>query len=401
MRVNAMKSFSLFALLAAVLAPCLTAQTPIFRAPVKVAWPVNDTTAFEGSPELSSDLLTIYFASDRSGGLGNKDIWMSTRSDLTSVWSMPVNVTALNSKEEEQMGALRTDGCEVILPSKRVQTWDLFVSTRTNMTQPWATPTLLAGIPTSRDQFGPSMTGDGLELYFCSNSPSTTREIFRTTRASLVSSWSTPVHVSELELSPGRPINEVGISSDGLEIIFSSNQGWQPTHSSYDFYYASRVNRTAKFGLPVFLSELGTYANEEQGRWTSDGFSFYFTVIELGDIFRADRILPICIPTGQPARGQLFEIACRRDPGDLAVILGSLFPMSPVRIPGTEGYLAIHPSFIVWPASGTVGKMGRFTTHVPIPSIAALKGLKIHWQVGAQDPWKKVFISSVVTTTIQ
>jgi len=228
--------------------------------------------------------------------------------------------------------------------------------------------------------------------------------IYRMTRASLVSSWSTPVHVSELVPNPGkpgRPIREAGITSDGLEIIFPSNQGWQPTHSSYDLYYASRVSRSAKFSTPVFLSELGTYANEEHGQWTSDGFSFYYSVWELGDIFRADRIQPICIPTGQPVRGQLFEIACRRDPGDTAVVLGSLLPMSPVRIPGTQGYLAIHPSFIVWQASGIVGNTGRFTTRVPIPDAPVLKGLKIHWQTGAQDPWYKIFISSVVITTIQ
>lgn len=45
------------------------------------------------SPSLASDGVTLYFSSNRPGGLGNNDIWMSKRLDDTwKNWSEPVNL---------------------------------------------------------------------------------------------------------------------------------------------------------------------------------------------------------------------------------------------------------------------------------------------------------------------
>jgi len=37
-----------------------------------------NSTAFEGDPFLTPDGCTLYFVSDRSGGLGGRDIWRAT-----------------------------------------------------------------------------------------------------------------------------------------------------------------------------------------------------------------------------------------------------------------------------------------------------------------------------------
>lgn len=56
--------------------------------------PVVNSPFSERSPVLSKDLTTLYFASDRTGGMGFYDIYMATRTDITSwtEWSQPVNI---------------------------------------------------------------------------------------------------------------------------------------------------------------------------------------------------------------------------------------------------------------------------------------------------------------------
>ena len=395
-----MKSYLLSVMLAATLAACVGAQMPLFRSPVRLPAPVNDALAQDVGPEISSDLLRLYFSSNRSGTNGGQDIWMSSRADLCSTWGPPVNVRALNSSGDDWMGALRADELEAIFASNRVVSYDLFASTRTSTAAAWGSPILLGGITTIRTQGGVSMTGDGLEAYFHSQA-SGLFQILRMTRASLLSTWSTPVVVPELAVggSWGRPHGGPAISNDGLQMIIVYLSSWPS--SSYDFYHATRTSRTGKFRAPVLLPELNTYMNSSQGHWTRDGFSFYHGIKEMGDIYRADLILPICIPSGQPTRGQPFDVACRRDPGDVGVVVGSLKTIPQLAIPGAQGRLEIDPVWIVWQATGPVGCMGRFTTRVPVPNVGALKGVKVYWQAGAQDPRYHAFISPPVATEIQ
>jgi len=56
-----------------------------------------------GHPSISPDGLTIYFTSDRPGGLGAFDIWASTRATASDKWSPPVNLgPPINSPSNER-----------------------------------------------------------------------------------------------------------------------------------------------------------------------------------------------------------------------------------------------------------------------------------------------------------
>src|SRR5260370_12853793 len=59
--------------------------------PVNVAYPINtefnDTYAI-----LSRDGLTMYFTSDRPGGLGGDDLWVAKRESLSDPWQVPTNM---------------------------------------------------------------------------------------------------------------------------------------------------------------------------------------------------------------------------------------------------------------------------------------------------------------------
>ncbi len=62
--------------------------------------PFNDTSYNCTHPALSSDGTTLFFSSNRPGGMGGYDIWKSTWTD--SMWSEPINLgSAINSSGQE------------------------------------------------------------------------------------------------------------------------------------------------------------------------------------------------------------------------------------------------------------------------------------------------------------
>ncbi len=64
-----------------------------WSAPKKIEGDINQDDYDEISPYLASDGVTLYFASDRPGGFGEYDVWMSKRLDDTWMnWTAPVNM---------------------------------------------------------------------------------------------------------------------------------------------------------------------------------------------------------------------------------------------------------------------------------------------------------------------
>jgi peptidoglycan-associated lipoprotein len=64
-----------------------------------------------GHPSLSSDELTLYFASDMDGTYGGKDIWKVTRTKKTKPWDKAINLgNKINTEGNEMYPFLRDDG---------------------------------------------------------------------------------------------------------------------------------------------------------------------------------------------------------------------------------------------------------------------------------------------------
>lgn len=67
----------------------------------------NDTYAI-----LSRDELTMYFTSDRPGGVGltpNDDLWFTTRESADAPWANPTNLSALNTPAMDSLPVLSSD----------------------------------------------------------------------------------------------------------------------------------------------------------------------------------------------------------------------------------------------------------------------------------------------------
>ncbi|MCG3164496.1 MAG: Lipopolysaccharide assembly protein B [Bacteroidia bacterium] len=76
--------------------------------PQNIRNPIN-SSKWESQPSLSPDKRTVYFASSRSGGKGDKDIWSSTLTEQ-GVWGVPVNLgDAINTPGQEESPFIHPD----------------------------------------------------------------------------------------------------------------------------------------------------------------------------------------------------------------------------------------------------------------------------------------------------
>jgi WD40 repeat protein len=108
--------------------------------PVNLGTPLNSAVA-DVSPVLSPDELSLYFASDRVGGQGGRDVWVSHRvcadwEDPECAWGEPANLGPLiNSSALEACVELSDDGHLLFFCSDRAGGFgpaDIYVSRRAN-----------------------------------------------------------------------------------------------------------------------------------------------------------------------------------------------------------------------------------------------------------------------------
>lgn len=141
-------------------------------APENLGSGVN-TSANESQPvvfeEDATELVTLFFASDRAGG---DDIYAATlQADET--FGATARVDELSSAGVDRQPAIRRDGLEIYLASNRTGTLgglDLWVATRPTTADRWSIPLNLG--PTVNSAFidaRPALSFDGTELYFQSN----------------------------------------------------------------------------------------------------------------------------------------------------------------------------------------------------------------------------------------
>ncbi len=106
------------------------------RADASTAWPAPtpiaelNTTGIDSTPALTGDGLTIVFASDRAGGLGERDLWEARRSAVDEPFGEPYNLSELNTSSDESSPYLSTDGRIIHFDSRRSGGSEIYRSTR-------------------------------------------------------------------------------------------------------------------------------------------------------------------------------------------------------------------------------------------------------------------------------
>jgi hypothetical protein len=240
----------------------ISAAAPMYSEwsePVNLGPTVN-TASFENGPALSKDGLSLYFQSDRPGGFGANDIYVSQRDSVDDDWGAPVNLGAtINTAAPETVPAFSRDGHWMFFTSDRAGGFggeDLWVSWRphTHDDFGWEAPVNLGpNINTASIDAGPSYfendDAGALQLFWVSQRPGGlgSGDLYMS-ELQPDGTWGPATAISELNSSGNDFAPD--IRHDGLEIFFSSNRAggvgvgdiWAATRDAVDAPWSTPVN---------------------------------------------------------------------------------------------------------------------------------------------------------------
>jgi hypothetical protein len=129
-----------------------------------------NSVAHEDEPAISGDGLTLYFSSNRPGGLGGTDLWVTTRPTKQAAWGDPVNLgPTVNSSSDDFAPSVAADGLTLIFssdrPGKYSTYYDLWATTRRTPTDAWREPSNLGPAINTGDVDYADLSPDGTTLY--------------------------------------------------------------------------------------------------------------------------------------------------------------------------------------------------------------------------------------------
>jgi len=134
---------------------------------------ISDTSANVGQPSVSHDELTLFFASDRQGTLGGKDIWIVKRDEKAQKFSIPENLGPVINTDADEVFPYFFNDSILLFSSNGHQGfggWDIFMSVKRNGL--WTTPVnLQEPYNSGYDDFGILFKKLGEEGMLTSNRP--------------------------------------------------------------------------------------------------------------------------------------------------------------------------------------------------------------------------------------
>jgi WD40-like Beta Propeller Repeat len=180
-----------------------------------------NTSSTETSPIVSADGLTLWFASDRAGGLGDLDVWSATRASRSAAWSAARHVPELSSS-----------GKDIPRP------------------------------PGDRERVMPLGTDRDTRGFY---------QIYFATRSRPGSEFGAPQPVVELS-KPSASTVDGFLTDDGTTLLYVRGPALGPA----DLFLAARRSTAEPFGYDVALRELNSPQDERDPWLSADGSELYF-----------------------------------------------------------------------------------------------------------------------------
>jgi hypothetical protein len=235
-----------------------------FGTPAAVAAVNSDS--FETSSAISGDGLSLWFGSDRAGGSGGVDIWVSQRLTRAAAWSTPANVVSLNSLDDDiprppgQRALVMPMSSTKMAPKNPVAgNYQTYLAPRATTGVPFGAPVAILELDyEDRSTVDGFLTDDGLTMFFSSAPVTPTVDA------------AAPVDGGK-SMDAGRTV-DAGKAADA-----GKNAGGDAGAASSDLYVAYRRSTNEAFGFTEPLTDLNTPADERDPWLSPDGTTLYFT----------------------------------------------------------------------------------------------------------------------------
>jgi hypothetical protein len=206
-------------------------------APVNAGAPVN-SPANDFCPTIDRNDHTLYFVSNRPGGCGGADIYVTR--NRPDGWDDPANLGCeVNSAGDEAgpfplpepgkgkvlyFSSVRPGGFAQDAPGATIGDSDLYVSEREGGV--YQAPQLVPGANSAFEDGQPNLRRDAKEIFFFSNRPGTLgmADIYAATRASASHPWSQPFNLGPRVNSANGAETRPSLSWDGTTLYFGSTR---------------------------------------------------------------------------------------------------------------------------------------------------------------------------------
>jgi len=209
------------------------------------------------APWVSPDNLRMYYHTDVvSQNL--QLLRVSKRASVNDPWPQGTNISELNQLGKVHMPKLTSDELTIFFGSYNIPGghggYDIWMATRPDTNSPFGQVTNLSEINTASNEGGPSISPDGLTLYFRSNRKGP-GQLFRATRRSLTQPFGNVEHLTTFD-TPGWHSGHACISSDGSALYFIKQFGDdKSTGDIYVSYWIVDLYDVAVTGIEDAIAE--------------------------------------------------------------------------------------------------------------------------------------------------
>jgi hypothetical protein len=259
---------------------------------------INTATATEGCPFITRSGDALYFASNRPGGYGALDLYVSHWDAETSSWGPARNLgPEINTASNEQCPLILHSGKELVFVSNRdggAGGLDLWIARRHDPRDDlgWVSPENMGIVNSNADDFGPGgyEEEDGtVVVYFNSNRTggAGAHDLYASSRAP-GGTFSAATAVAELNSAAEDQF--ASLAKDGREVFFSSSR--PGGHGGLDLWHSTRASTSEPWGAPANLGPaVNTSAAEGRSAISWDGMTLFFHSNRDGsvDLFQTTR----------------------------------------------------------------------------------------------------------------
>jgi len=177
-------------------------------------------------------------------------------------WGTAVELTALSSTDDDSDPSLTGDGLEIFFYSDRPNGAggaDLYHATRATTSAAFSNVQRITELATTGNEYSPEISDDGLTLYFTS-SISGEFEVYSATRPDKTTAFGTPPTL-ETQLSSTDDDFTIGVSTDGLVAV----TGQDTAGNGRELFIHTRASTAAAWSTGTRITELGSASDDEVG----------------------------------------------------------------------------------------------------------------------------------------
>jgi Tol biopolymer transport system component len=256
------------------------ANTMSFSAPrvlTPTVVPVIGSDSKDDNPTLTGDLLEIYFTSTRGG---DSDVWYATRESADVDFGEPIHLAVVNTSAFESSPAIESDGLTLWLGRRAddgLGGVDIYVSRRASRDAEWSEPELVTSLSSAGDDIPRPPGNGGLLMPLASRNEGDTYRLYLAARATTQSEFSAPTLLEAVQQADYGSVDGF-VTWDGAHLLFTG------TRDELGDLFIAPSNGTA-FAEPVPLNDVNTQA-DERDPWLSPDGSLLFFASDRDDVLR-------------------------------------------------------------------------------------------------------------------